>query len=201
MRQKDRIQTILDENHGYVTSKELSQAGIGTAFVSVLVKKGKLVRIDRGFYALPSWPVDAYLVFQRRYPQFVYSFYSALYLQQMTDKIITDREVTGPNGYHPYSSKPKNCEIHFERNKDLYRLGIIEAKTVFGNAVRTYGKEKTICDLVKNRKEIDSETFVKAMQAYVRLKDKDTVKLLAYAKAMGIEEEVYQIMELLEDRF
>lgn len=68
---------------------------------------------------------------------------------------------------------------------------------MFGNAVRTYDKERTICDLIANRKNIDVEIFSKAMKNYASDPERDYRKLRKYAAKMKIGEKVDSILEVL----
>ena len=67
---------------------------------------------------------------------------------------------------------------------------------MFGNHVKAYDKERTICDLIKYRDRYDGETFVKAIKAYAAGHPNQR-KLFRYAKAMKIEKAVFEIMELV----
>lgn len=67
---------------------------------------------------------------------------------------------------------------------------------MFGNKVKVYDRERTICDLIKYRDKYDGETFVKAMKIYVS-SNSNQRKLFRYAKEMKIEKAVFEIMELI----
>lgn len=197
MTQEKRIRQIYEENHGFITSREVSDRGIPSFFLTQFIRHYGLVRIDRGFYASSSWPVDDYFVFQYRYPKFIYSYDSALYLYGLTDRIVSAKVVTAPNGYHPYRGEIPGVEKHFERNPELYREGISKVRTIFGNEVKAYDKDKTICDMIRRKKEMDAETFIKAIQLYSTQKG-NPVRMMEYAKARGIESDVLEIMELVK---
>ena len=92
-----------------------------------------------------------------------------------------------------------HLEIHYERHEDRYAFGIVEKETIFGNEVRVYGYEKTIIDLIRNRKDYEDEVFIKALKGYVRKKDRDTVKLYEYAKLVHSEKAVSDLMEVVDD--
>ena len=70
-------------------------------------------------------------------------------------------------------------------------------ETIFGNKIKVYDIEKTVCDFIKNRKKIDSESFVKCINRYKKRIDKNVNNLMKYAKIMGIEDEVFSLMEIL----
>lgn len=163
------------------------------------VQKKKLVRLAPGFYASPAWPVDDYFLLQWRYPRFVFSGLSALSLLGLTEKIVETMEVSAPFGYHPSRQRVPHLEIHYERHQDRYSFDIIEKETIFGNKVRVYGYEKTIVDLIHNRKDYEDEVFIKALKAYSRMKNRDTVQLYDYAKRVGAEKAVSDLLEILTD--
>jgi hypothetical protein len=68
---------------------------------------------------------------------------------------------------------------------------------MFGNVVFAYDKERTICDLIRNRKDIDPEIFVKALNRYMRSKDKKLNKLMEYARVFKIEKKTLELIEVL----
>lgn len=67
-----------------------------------------------------------------------------------------------------------------------------------GNKVYCYDKERTICDLIANRKKIDSEIFTNALRSYMQSNDKKIETLYEYAEKMAIEEKVREIVEVLK---
>ena len=69
---------------------------------------------------------------------------------------------------------------------------------MFGNPVYAYDLERTVCDLIKNRKKVESELFSKTIQVYIKGRDKNMNTLFKYAEKMGITESVQSIMELFE---
>ena len=76
------------------------------------------------------------------------------------------------------------------------RLGIKETKTLFGNIVKTYDEERTICDFIKNRDKYESEVVIKAIRLYVKTINNQS-KLFKYARALKIEKKVFEIMEVI----
>ena len=194
---KDQIiEEIYRGNQGFITRREIDERKIPSWFLSSFVKKNGLKKIAPGVYAAPDFDVDDYWLLQTRYPQYIFSGMSALYLHHLTDKIPTSIYVACPQGYHP-SRKPLSLLVIQNISKEeIYSLGIEEVPTMFGNRVRTYDKERTICDLIKYRDRYDGETFVKAMKAYAA-GNPNQRKLFRYAKAMKIEKAVFEIMELV----
>ena len=65
-----------------------------------------------------------------------------------------------------------------------------------GNIIRVYDLDKTICDIIKNKKKIEAEIFNKAIREYFYSKKKNTLKLYEYAKKMNIYNKVRDTFEV-----
>ena len=191
------IERIINTNGGYITRKDINECNIPSMFLSNYVKKHNLIKYGTGFYALKEWIRDDYFIFQYEYPRFIYSFYSAAYLHQLGDYMPPYLEVTGPKNYRPFEIPKQGVVLHTDTKDETYNLGITEVKTIFGNTIRVYDIEKTVCDFIKNRRKIDSESFVKCINWYKRIKSKNRSNLMVYAKKMKIEEEVFNLMEVI----
>ena len=191
-----KIESIIKTNGGYITREDIDKANIPSWFLSDFVKKNKLIKVAPGFYASESYIPDVYFILQRRFQKYIFSGLSALYLHKLTDRTPDFIDVTAPQGYNPTRSRIDSLIIHKISNEDLYKLGITEAETMFGNTVKVYDEERTICDVIKYRDKYDAETFIKAIKLYVK-KTNNQLKLFKYARAMGIEKKVFEIMEVI----
>lgn len=191
------IQNIIIENDGFITGKELTERGISSIYLTRYAKENNLKKVARGVYAVEEWIIDPYFVFQYTYPKFIYSFNSAIYLHELGDILPNYLEVTGPINYRPYPKKKEGIFTHTDTVSESYNLGIIEVNTPLGNIVKVYDKEKTICDLIRNKEKVELEVYVKALNIYAKSKNKDVNKLMRYAKIMKIEEEVLNQMEVI----
>lgn len=191
------IQNIIIENDGFITGKELTEKGISSIYLTRYAKENNLKKVARGVYAVEEWIIDPYFVFQYTYPKFIYSFNSAIYLHELGDILPNYLEVTGPINYRPYPKKKEGIFTHTDTVSESYNLGIIEVNTPLGNRVKVYDKEKTICDLIRNKEKVELEVYVKALNIYAKSKNKDVNKLMRYAKIMKIEEEVLNQMEVI----
>lgn len=77
-----KLGDILNKNGGYITRRQVDQNGIQSWFLTDFVRKKKLEKLAAGFYAKSDWITDDFLVFQYKYPKFIFSYESALYLQK-----------------------------------------------------------------------------------------------------------------------
>ena len=81
--------------------------------------------------------------------------------------------------------------------KDWYQIGVTYVDTIMGNTVTVYDMERTICDIVRDRKKQDPEIFSKAWKFYLKKSSKDIWKLRDYANIFGISERIESILEVL----
>lgn len=192
-----KILEIIKKNNGFVSFETAAENGISKTFFYRFIKKNHFLKVGDGLYFEDSFAFDEFFAFQSGYPKFVFSGMTALFLLGLTDKIPNELEVTGPYGYHPFKNTPSNCLIHIERNIDAFNYGNVIIKTPFGNNVMIFGKDKMVVELIKNRKEYDSETFLKALKLYAKGTDRNTDVLYEYSRIKNIEESVYDTMEIL----
>lgn len=54
-----------------------------------------------------------------------------------------------------------------------------------------------ICDLVRDRKNQDTEIFSKAWNLYIKKDSKNIWKLREYAKVFGISQKIEEILEVI----
>ena len=191
-----KLEKIFKNNGGYITRHDVDSANISSWFLSDFVKRCGLIKIAPGFYAGEEYIVDDYYVLQERYPKYIFSGISALYLLELTDRIPTDIEVCAPQGYNPSRKKLNNLIIHRISDDHIYKLGIKKVVTMFGHVVKVYDEERTICDLIKRRDKYDSELFIKAIKNYIN-KTNNQSKLFKTARELGVEKKVFEVMEVL----
>lgn len=191
---KESVLEIAKDNNGVITAKNLKNRSIPTIYLTRLENEGKIFKVDKGIYITEDGTYDEYYFFQHRYPKVIYSHISALYLLGLTDKIPQHLDVSVPHSYK-FNERKSSINVRFVK-PNIYSIGICELKTMFGNSVKAYDIEKTICDLIIDKDRIESEIYVNAIKMYIKNKNKDIKKLLNYATKMGILEKVRSIMEV-----
>lgn len=190
-----QIKEFIKKSGGIISSKELKSNNIPTIYLTRMVNGGELTRVDRGMYIDASGDYDEYYFFNSRYNVPVFSYISSLYLHQFTDIIPQKMEVTVYKGYNPHCIR-ENAIIHYV-TKEIYDLGIVECETMFGNVVKAYDLERTICDFIRNRNKIEIELFSRTINRYIKYQNKDMSKLYSYSKKMKIYEKVKDVLELI----
>lgn len=197
MRKKELVYELMKVNAGILTSKVAGENGIDNKVLQRLCKDGDIERISRGIYLDANYIEDEYLVMQLRCKQCIFSHETALYLHGLSDRNPIELTVTVPSGHNTRLMEDKKKYQFFYVKKELHEMGLISLKSNFGNLVKVYDIERTICDCIKKRKELDSDLVVSAIKEYMRLSNKNLPKLLEYADKLNVRREVKQYMEVL----
>ena len=196
MTNAEKIIKIANDNNGYVTTKQVKDANINTVELTRLVEQNKLERITRGYYAITNSFCDDYYKYQLKSKNCIFSHSTALYFYDLSDRTPLYFDMTVPVGYSGSLSKDKNVQLHYVK-KEYLELGLTTVESPFGMKLRTYDLERTICDIVKYRNHMDKEIFTKALKGYSKLKQKDLLKLMKYAKKLNVDKKVLEYMEVL----
>ncbi len=127
MSKKEILLEFIENHNGIITYKDCKALNIPTIYLTRLEKEGILYRVEKGIFLTQNGDYDEYYFFQHRYPKTVFSYISALYLQQFTDEIPQYFDVTIPRGYR-FNTPPANLNIH-SVSKEYSELGITLVKT------------------------------------------------------------------------
>ena len=188
------IYDIIENNHGYIQSKEITDRGIHRMYLKKLCDDGKLEKVATGIYIDNRTIPDYYYILQLELSNIVYSHMTALYFHNLSIKAPNDRyDITVPNNYYNYKLKIHNV---FYCDRDTYDIGITYVNTPMGNKVKAYDMERCICDIIKSKNRMDFELVKYSIKEYLKRKDKDLAKLSIYAKRMGIDKEVANFLEI-----
>ncbi len=191
---KQIINQMLSENKGLVTAEQVSNYGIPRRCLSEMTDEGMLVRADRGVYALPEVWEDEMFILQYRLSKGVFSHETALYLHGMTDRTPHRFTMTFPHGYNTGNVKKQNVTVKTVLPK-LYELGLIDIMSPVGRTLKAYDIERTLCDIIKNKSDI--QIISQAMKAYTTSKGKDISKLIGYADQLRVKAKILTYMEVL----
>jgi len=192
----EKMREILRDNNGYLLTSQVTAADISKTYMARFVKDNALEQVAHGVYADCNICADELYVLQLRNPKIVYSGETALYLHSLIDREYTEICVTVPSGHNGSRLRTRGVAVKTEK-KEKYNIGIIEVETLFGNRVRTYDKERCICDLIINRKRTEAQTFQTAIKSYMNSKKKDLSLLIMYAEKLNIRDEVMKYIEVL----
>lgn len=149
----------------------------------------------RGIYLTKDGDYDEFYFFQLRYPKAIYSYNTALYFIDRTDKLSHTIDITVYNGYK-FNEKMKNVDVHYV-DKRIYDIGIVEVETAYGNKVKAYSLERVLCDFLVHKNEIDSEDYLKLVQSYIYDKNKDVSSFYNLIIKMGVAEKIMDVVQIM----
>lgn len=176
---------LVNDNKGIITAKEVTELGIPRTYIAELVKKGALKRYERGVYISVQNDFDMMYCFQMRFTQIIFSHESALFLHGYLEDFPQANVVTVKTGINTKILTKSGARVHSIR-PELYTLGETKVETRYGRTVRVYDIERSICDIVRNRRRIDNEVLVSTLRKYNNSPEKDISKLLDYAEKLKV---------------
>lgn len=185
---------MLRQKNGTLLTADLARLGIPRSYLAILEKQGEIRRVSRGLYSTAEAIVDEMAGFQYRYKAAIFSHETALYLHELTDRSPLYYSVTLPSGYNATGLKTGGAKVYFV-NRTLYLLGLVTVKSEHGNDLHAFGLERTVCDILRSRNQMDIRFVSEALKRYVHRKDRDIDLLYSYAIRFRIERIVRNYIE------
>lgn len=190
------LTVIAKEHGGIIETKIAAQHGISKAMLYKLCKEDKIHRIVKGQYILPDDMQDELLSISKRSEKIIFSHETALYLHGISDRTPFEHSITAPSGCIPSAAIKSECKIYYIK-PELFDLGKTTLNTPSGSSVPAYDLERTICDVIRSRNKLGTETFLAALKLYASNPKKDLNKLNFYAKKLRVANVLHQYLEVL----
>ncbi len=191
-----KLTAIAKSHGGIIETKTAVRNGVSKAMLYKLCRQEKICRIVKGQYILPDDIQDELLSIVIRSERIIFSHETALFLHGISDRVPFVHAVTAPSGCIPSASIKAECKVYYIK-PELFELGRTILKTPAGNEVSAYDLERTICDAVRSRNRIGTETFLAALKLYAASPNKDLNKLNTYAKIMRVSNVLRPYLEVL----
>ncbi|MDR1941571.1 MAG: type IV toxin-antitoxin system AbiEi family antitoxin domain-containing protein [Endomicrobium sp.] len=192
----NELKSLLKKKNGIITTAEANAIGISRAQLWLLAKSGELEHVAHSIYISPDILPDKMYILQKQRSKLIYSHETALFLHNLTDRDPINYSVTVPIGYNTKHLKQDGVTV-FSLNLSLYKKDIITMQTGFGHPVFLYGLERTICDCIRSRNQMDIAVVTQALKEYSKRKDKNLNLLMKTAKDFGITKVMRNYMEVL----
>ena len=166
--------------NGYLNTSTVVKNHIPKVYLTKLVRNNIIKRIGRGLYSLNDNIEDEYLILQSKSRYAVFSNLTSLYFHKYSDRIPNVYDITVPYGYQGSLLQMDNVRLYYVK-KEYIDLGVTFVTDEFGNKIKLYDLERTICDIIKNKNKLDAELVNKAARNYFYSNDKnkDSLKALA----------------------
>lgn len=190
--QIEKLKNFFKKNHGYITTKEIENIGISKTLIPELIKQKVLRKVAYGIYIDNNLIEDEFYILQKRFSNIVFSYNTACYLLNLSDRAPYKIDITTIN----HNNINEDLNIHYI-SKDKFDIGIIEIESPYSNPIKIYNAERCICDLLKNPNAVDLEVYNKIVNNYFKQKNKNLTTLEKYSKIFNVHKKFEYIMEVL----
>jgi len=192
----DVLDNLVENGNGYLCTSQVIDAGVSKPTLAEYVSQRKMERVAQGVYlAEDAWPDELYLLCLLN-SRIVFSHETALMLHGLMEREPKIMSVTVKAGYNASHLRRKGIRV-YQVKPDVYDLGIVEVQTSFGNTVRAYDMDRTICDILRYKDSMDVQVFQYAMKEYMGSAHKNLNHLMAYAKRFQLESAVRTYTEVM----
>ena len=182
-------------NRGFFTLKSCLEQGVSRYELKKLEASGEIEKVEHGLYMLDGTIDDEMFMPQVLNENIVYSHETALFLLGFSDLIPDKYTITVPLGYH--SKKLwKNFYVR-QTPAELLNKGVVEIDSLYGNPIKVYCIERTLCELMHSRKDFTKERFIPAIQRYMRLKGRNIGKIVDFSRMFNVERKIRPYVEVL----
>lgn len=193
---RERLENLIADNNGIVITQEVERQGIPRHYLTLLLREGKLERVSHGIYVTPNAFEDEMYMLQVKKSKVVFSHETALFLHDLTDRDPLEWSITVPSGYNSTNLRDAGVRVYTVK-KSLHLMGTTDVETLFERKVTVYNKERTICDIIRNRNNMDVAILLDALKRYLGSKDKNVSLLMKYAKELGVQKILRNYLEIL----
>ncbi len=190
------LDNLVENGNGYLRTSQVLESGISKPTLADYVSKRNMERVAHGVYlAEDAWPDELYLLYLSN-SRIIFSHETALMLHGLMEREPNKTSVTVQAGYNSTHLRKKDIQ-GYQVKPDVYEIGVVEVQTSFGNTVRAYDMERTICDILRYKDMMDVHIFQYAMKEYMVSTHKNLNHLMEYAKRFQIETAVRTYTEVM----
>jgi predicted transcriptional regulator of viral defense system len=197
MENQEKIIKIAKAHEGIVSTRQVKRDNIRVEVLKKMVKEGKLEKLAHGLYSLPDTFVDEFYLLQKKCSKGVFSYGTSLYFLGLSNRAPNLIHITIYAGYNVAHITKSNKKVKFHYVQPaVLDLGKINVQSPQGKTISIYNAERTLCDIIKDKKNTDMQLFSDAINFYFDSKRKNVRQLFQYAKILGIEDKVHTYTEV-----
>lgn len=198
MKKYEKIVNFVKKKNNIITTNDFKEAKINFYYINKLIEDNYIARIEKGIYGKTDTFEDEYFIIQNRYKNAVFSYNTSLFFLNKTEVTPNIIDLTIPNDYNVSTINPKQIRVHYT-SRDNLKLGMIKIKSPFGNDIKAYNLERTICDIIKNENKcgLDIEQRNKVIKNAFAEGEIDGTTIMEYAKKLKCTKKIRAIMEVM----
>lgn len=182
---------------GIFTRAMMAEKGISSSFLRGWLSNGLIVDLGHTYYRVASAPDDPVLYLSIRYPEAVFSHFTALWLHGVLDKRPERLQMT-----FLLNTRTSRCRglpldaTHSIENK--YPIGMTMVETRYGHAVNTYDVERSFCDIFMKKGEPDEQLIRQCYASAIAGNMLNRTRLVSYAVDLNGVAQVSRWLRKLE---
>lgn len=197
MKKPSEVKEIFDRYGGMMRTCQLYGESVYYRNIAELIAGGYIEKVRYGYYQwIDHENLSEAFTVTHLFPDGIFCMDTALRYYGYSDRT--------PAEWHIAVSKDSgksrfNIDYPFVKpyyvEPSLLSLGLTDGE-MDGNPIKTYDKERVICDCLRYRNKMDRETFTKAIRNYILDQDKRMDKLSEYAKALRVSRPVHELIAI-----
>ena len=192
----ESLDQLVAAGNGYLCTAQVMERGISRPTLAEYVRRRGMERMAHGIYLSPdAWPDELYQLSLAN-SRIVFSHETALLLHGLMEREPNHICLTVSAGYNASHLRKRGIQVH-QVKPDLAELGATTVLTSFGNRVRVYDMERTICDMIRSKNNMDIQIFRYAMREYIAHPEKNLNRLMQYSKQLRVEDAVRTYTEVM----
>ena len=193
----ERLVDLVRRKH-IVRARDLERARIPRNYLTRLVERGQLQKLERGLYTAESLPASEHvslLEVSRRVPKGVICLLSALAFHEIGTQVPSEVWIAiDVKAWAPRITSPAIRIIRFSGRALHYD---IQQRPVAGGKIRVYSPAKTVADCFKFRNKIGTEVALEALRDCYRQKKATMDDLFEAAKVCRVANVMRPYLESL----
>lgn len=190
------LDELVEKGNGYLQTSQVLENGISKPTLADYVNKRNMERVAQGVYLSEDGWKDELYILHLSNSRIIFSHETALFLHGLMEREPKDISVTVRAGYNATHLRKKGTRV-YQVKPEIEELGITDIQTNFGNTIRAYDMERTICDVIRYKEAMDVQVFQYAMKEYMGSTHKNLTHLMTYAKKLHIESAVRTYTEVM----
>ena len=195
MRNYSSLLELAKSNNEYIFTNDVIKKNIPKSYLKYAIEDGVIEKITHGIYITRDCFIDDLFILQKLNKKIIYSAYTSAYLLELTTRDSGKIYSSVPQNYNAPKLKERGTFIR--ESKSVYDIGITCVKTSFGNIIKCHDIHRTICDLFNAKYIGDKFVQIEALKKYLKMPNKDIVKLMKYAKALNVDKQLREKLEIL----
>lgn len=184
--------------HGVQRTRDLERLGASRQYLSNLVARGVIMRVQRGLYALPNGDMSEHRSIVeacKRVPKGVVCLLSALRFHDLTTQLPS--QVWMAIDVKARQPIAKSLPIKFVRFSGKALSAGVKTHRIKGVPEQVYSPAKTVADCFKYRNKIGMDVALEALRDFRRQRKADMDALWKYAKICRVANVMRPYLESL----